>query len=167
MWSSKKDILKAVVGLSDRLVRIEEYLQETKDFFSSESMESSLDSIQDKLGGLIKDKDRLRAVALAEKTLDKFEDYMKNVDKLNGMINELKGCASMSRSAVADRKALGDELNDVMKGMNEYVENLALENSKKIDSMAKLMRKIAEKLQVCEKKSPKKRKSKKSTPQPA
>jgi len=167
MWNSKKDILKAVAGLSDRLVRIEEYLQETKDFFSSESMESTLDSIHDKVNGLIKDKDRLRAVFLAEKTLDKFEDYMKNVDKLNGMINELKGCASMARGAVADRKALGDELNDVMKDMNEYIENLASENSKKIDSMGKLMRKIAVKLQVCEKKSPKKRKVKKPTPQPA
>jgi hypothetical protein len=29
---------------------------------------------------------------------------MKNVDKLNGMINEFKGCVAMARSALEERK---------------------------------------------------------------
>ncbi len=36
--------------------------------------------------------------------LDKFDDYMKNVDKLNEMINEFKGCVSMARGAICENQ---------------------------------------------------------------
>jgi hypothetical protein len=32
-------------------------------------------------------------------------DYMKNVDKLNAMINEFKGCVAMSRAALNEKKS--------------------------------------------------------------
>jgi hypothetical protein len=38
------------------------------------------------------------------KIMDKFEEYMKNVDKLNSMINELKGCASMVRASLKEKQ---------------------------------------------------------------
>lgn len=73
---------------------------------------------------------------LAEKDpRDKIYDYMKNVDKLNSMINELKGCVAMSRGS----------LN------NDYRD--------KIDHLCEIMSKFAEFMQKQEKKSLKPRKS--------
>lgn len=50
---------------------------------------------------------------VAGKTMDKFEDYMKNVDKLNSMINEFKGCVSMARGAIAEGKELQKEVEGI------------------------------------------------------
>jgi len=74
--------------------------------FESEEESNSINRIHDKLNLLIEDERREQKVELALKTLDKFEDYMKNVDKLNNMINEFKGCVSMARSALEERKKL-------------------------------------------------------------
>jgi hypothetical protein len=40
---------------------------------------------------------------------EEFDDYMKNVDKLNTMINEFKGCVSMARGALEERKQLSEQ----------------------------------------------------------
>jgi peptidoglycan hydrolase CwlO-like protein len=42
--------------------------------------------------------------SLTIKTMDKFEDYMKNVDKLNSLVNEFKGCVALARAEIAERK---------------------------------------------------------------
>jgi hypothetical protein len=83
--------------------------------FFSEDYFNPINKIHDKLDSLIKDTDRQKAVLLAEKTLDKFEDYMKNVDKLNSMINEFKGCVSIARSAIAERKQLDEDVKEMKK----------------------------------------------------
>jgi|GEM_PF-4367390 len=41
---------------------------------------------------------------IANHTMDTFEDYMKNVDKLNTMINEFKGCVAMARGSLEEKK---------------------------------------------------------------
>ena len=53
---------------------------------------------------------------------DKFDDYMKNVDKLNAMVNEIKGVASMSRANLQDKNI--DGLTRCMKDVLERVENV-------------------------------------------
>lgn len=45
-----------------------------------------------------------KMISELEKTNDKIDDYMKNADKLNAMINELKGCVSIARSTMRDRQ---------------------------------------------------------------
>lgn len=48
--------------------------------------------------------------ASAEKdSSDKIYEYMNNVDKLNDMINEFKGCVSMARGALEERKKLSEQ----------------------------------------------------------
>jgi methyl-accepting chemotaxis protein len=78
--------------------------------FESEDEYNPINRIQDKLNALVAymndDKTRKKEVVLAEKTLDKFEDYMKNVDKVNAMINEFKGCISLARAALEERKEI-------------------------------------------------------------
>ena len=66
-----------------------------------------------------------------QNSFDKFEDYMKNVDKLNTMINEFKGVISIARAAVAERKEQQKELEeiketariakDIYKSMNNFI----------------------------------------------
>lgn len=34
------------------------------------------------------------------------EDFIKNIDKLNSMVNEFKGCVAMARGALEERKTL-------------------------------------------------------------
>jgi hypothetical protein len=80
-------------------------LQETLlDLFESEDEFSSLNRIHDKLNILVEDERRKECVELAMETLDKFEDYMKNVDKLNSMMNEFKGCVALARSVLHEKK---------------------------------------------------------------
>jgi len=82
---------------------INETLKET---FDLDNEVSSINRIHEKLDELRYDWGRCKQVSLAEKTLEKFEDYMKNIDKLNAMINEFKGCVFIARSALNERKQL-------------------------------------------------------------
>lgn len=67
-----------------------------------------LEMIEDNLHGVTGE--------VLENELCNFEDYIKNVDKLNAMVNEFKGCISMSRAALCDRKEI-DEMRAVLKNI--------------------------------------------------
>jgi uncharacterized coiled-coil protein SlyX len=164
MWGKKRDILDTIAGISKQLTEVQNCVETIMNDLAHKYMQSSIDHLHDRVTDLVKDKDRIKSVALAEKTLDKFEDYMKNVDKLNGMVNEFKGCVSVARAAVADRKQIDQEFNISLGAVTKYVEDNSKENTKKIDHMDKLIRKIAEKLQVCENEAPKTRKRVKKVP---
>jgi hypothetical protein len=96
----------------------EEIRESLEDAFCSDNVYSSINRINEKLNTLIEDVDRERAVVLAQKTIERFEDYMKNVDKLHTMINEFKGCVSIARAAIADKKEM-DEMRTILKNMIE------------------------------------------------
>jgi hypothetical protein len=124
-WNDIKEIKEWMVTISARLTEMQmkhlenkdsekDLLEEIKttfdDTFCSEDECSSFNRIHDKLDLLINDAKRVKQVDIAEKILDKFEDYMKNVDKLNAMINEFKGCVAMSRATLSEfKKAKNDE----------------------------------------------------------
>jgi hypothetical protein len=95
-WNDIKDV-------KIRLDEIEDLLRDRMPF---DNLKEDMDIILDKVNSLIIDSRRIERVKIAEQTLDKFDDYMKNVDKLNSMINEFKGCVSMARSALAERAVL-------------------------------------------------------------
>ncbi len=129
-----------------------------EEVFESGNEFSTFNRIHDKLNDLVNDERRNEQVKLAIVTLDKFEDYMKNVDKLNGMVNEFKGCISLARAALEERKRLNDVKDECP---------ITEECLSKINYIYFNMGKFAEFMQNCEKKSPKKRKStKKTTPSP-
>jgi hypothetical protein len=162
-WNDISEIRKEVSILKKNIVAIEHLLLVIKtkqindnDIFKdfSEKIEdfkvdfedefSSISRIHGKLDILLEDKDRKRSVELAIKTLDKFEDYMKNVDKLNMLINEFKGCVSLARGSLASRKE-----EEALK--NEYLT--------KIDYIWENMIIFVEFMQKQEKKPPKKPKT--------
>jgi len=91
-WNDIKDIKVILAGLVDRL-----------------------DSIEDNFSHLNEDLSHIKQIHLDLKTVDKFDDYMKNVDRLNAMVNELKGCVSMARGALQKRKDLDKLLKEKSK----------------------------------------------------
>jgi len=103
--------------MKEKLNKIESYINEIEQFDNND-IQDSFDIIHDKINKILNDSNRLEQVALAEKTLDKFEDYMKNADKLNSMINEFKGCISMARASLAEKKEF-DEQKTILKNMIE------------------------------------------------
>jgi hypothetical protein len=164
-WQNIADIKVWMTGLTERLERVENdiekilghiqelseknFINETlndcmidlRDTFSAEDEYSSINRIHDKLNTLMNDEKRIHSVELATKTLDKFDDYMKNVNKLNVMINEFKGCVSLARGALGERKELDKQ------------HNVHYQTESKIDAIYQY---------ICvnkEKKSPKKRKA--------
>lgn len=190
-WDDIKDIKEWMSGLTDRLVRVEETIEKllgqsqerSEIYWSSNDLKEcvkeaiyeeegpSIDRIHDKLNDLVKDSDRKEAVLIAQKTLDKFEDYMKNVEKVNVMINEFKGCVSMARGALGERKELIKEVEEmkkltaiaqqIYKSMLDFIragETIKKEAHTKIDAIY---------WAVCEKKEQKPAKKRKTVKKPA
>lgn len=196
-WDDIKEIKEWMNRLTDRLMRIDHSVEHLagkaqenaemyiafenikeciEDALCSEDEFNTFNRIHDKLNTLVDDANRQQAVLLAEKTLDKFEDYMKNVDKLNVMINEFKGCVSLAQSAIAERKQLevdimemkkvADISKDIYKAMLSFVDaskNIHNHAHFKIDAIYRAL---------CEEKpkskaKPKKRAVKKSAPIPS
>ena len=119
-WNDIKDIRAWVstisAGVNELCMKVEGIAQQQTEHEDNEQWD--LERIHDKLNSLLSDKNRLTQVALAEKTLDKFDDYMKNVDKLNSMINEFKGCVSLARAALEERKDIEKQTGE----MKRFVE---------------------------------------------
>lgn len=115
-WHDISEIKEWMVTIASRLTEMQMKHLENED--NENDYEDSLDRLHDKLTTLLNDSNREKQVFLAEKTLDKFEDYMKNVDKLNQMINEFKGCISIARAAISDKKEM-DDIRNTLKSMIE------------------------------------------------
>lgn len=110
-WNDIKDIKEWMVTIAARLTELQMKKMERDDF--ENEFEDSLNRLHDKFNTLLNDELRMHRTADATKTIDKFEDYMKNVDKLNTMINEFKGTISIARAAVAERKEQQKEFEDL------------------------------------------------------
>jgi hypothetical protein len=67
-------------------------------FEEMEEIKSSLERLHDKIQEIKRPLDLEVRVVRAIEVLDKFEDYMKNIDRLNVMVNEIKGQFSIFRS---------------------------------------------------------------------
>jgi len=97
-------------NVEQALAEIKELIEED---FSSENIKAEFESLHDKLNMLLCDEKRNEAVNLATKTLDKFEDYMKNIDRLNMMVNEIKGLIAISRACLSEKKEFETLLQDI------------------------------------------------------
>ncbi len=149
---------------------IEDLKESIFDVFCSEDDNNSLNRIHDKLDSLLSDAVRAGEVLVAEKTLDKFEEYMKNVDKFNAMINEFKGCVSMARASIAEGNILTKTVEEMKKvadiSQNIHRSMLSFIRAGNNMEQAKFFKIDAIYAAICgdkEKKSPKKRKSVKKT----
>lgn len=186
-WHDIKDIKEWMITIADRLTgmqmkflekedqecakdpleAIEQGLEELKesieDLYGSDN--SSINRIHEKLNNIVGDETRIAQASIAHLTLDKFDVYMENVEKLNFMVNEFKGCVSIARAAIADKKEM-DDMRKVLKNMIEtcekyYNHQKTVSNQHfKIDAMyKKLCEEVKEK-----KKSPGRPKKKVTSP---
>lgn len=171
-WNDIQEIKEIVMHLSNRLQNIEsnvvdifnkvqeksekcwsteeinECLIDLKDIFCSEDECSSINRIHDMLNLLVNDKDREHKIERSELILDKFADYMKNVDKLNGMINEFKGCVAMSRGILHNDKGIEDKINDIYYLVDDvagYLQKQELEKQKVKKKKPATKRKVTKK----------------------
>ena len=87
---------------------IKEIIKEAlEDVFFSEEEYAPFNSLNDKVNKLLNLREYDESLQQKMKYADKFDDYMKNVDKLNMMINEFKGLLAIVRGqyrAVEDKK---------------------------------------------------------------
>ncbi len=162
-WNNLKEIKKDIAILKSAIARIEGLFHEDQfryncgyidigliiqkcfqDAFESEEEFNSINRIHDKLNLLIDDERRKQEIELSLKTLDKFEDYMKNVDKLNNMINEFKGCVSLARSALEERKQLdaqkSSKIEEKLDKITEILHKMTKKPAKKRKSTKKAIR---------------------------
>lgn len=72
--------------------------EELDNLFCSEEIYCPFGRMRDNIQKLVDMYEADEKVELAVSTLDKFEDYMKNIDRFNAMINEFKGLVSIVRS---------------------------------------------------------------------
>ena len=97
---NQNDLRKMVMDENSLRDIIKEELEE---FFRSENEFNPWNSFNDKINDVIK------GIKLYEKTerslelMDQYEIYMKNIDKLNLLVNEFKGLVAMSRASFPKR----------------------------------------------------------------
>ena len=78
---------------------LKEMIKESiEEIFFSEDEYSPFNSLQDKINRLLDIHDYENRVDRAIPILEKYENYMKNIDRLNTMVNELKGQVAILRA---------------------------------------------------------------------
>lgn len=137
----------------DILYTLHEKVSGILDEFQSEDEFSILNSISDNIRKLLEVNRAEERIESAQRIAEKFEEYMKNIDKLNMMINEFKGVVSMSRAALQDRKSISDEFTknlDVFKSEIKMITDPFIGTqmiiSKKLKSILEKMTEIESKI---------------------
>ena len=87
-WNDIKELKNSVNEMNGRLGRLENTLLELE-------YKNSRDAID--------------FAAAIGNIKDKFDNYMKNIDKLNLLVNEFKGCVSIVRACLHDKKEQDDK----------------------------------------------------------
>ncbi len=92
------------------------------EFFFSEEEDAPFNRLNDKINKLLEATHAEERVEFSAALCDKFDDYMKNIDKLNLMINEFKGLVSIVRG---EAKSVQKENLKLKKQMRKILETLA------------------------------------------
>ena len=122
----------------------ENQIQESNSILSDYRHECQVDTIQrfhEKLNILLAD-DRIKLSNIENlKMVEKFEDYMKNIDKINSMINEFKGCVAMARASLHDMKQINHVIDSAVK---QAVEKVMKETQDRHDMIFEAQKKFYE-----------------------
>jgi riboflavin biosynthesis pyrimidine reductase len=84
-----------------------------EEFFFSEEEHSPFNILLDRINRLMEVSRFEERARIGVATCEKFEDYMKNIDKLNAMINEFKGLVAIVRGKNERNKKLGNMLKEL------------------------------------------------------
>jgi hypothetical protein len=158
-WNDIADLKEWAVTIVSRLtdlqMKMDSIIQEQEHRESFVKVPEDLERNLERLDVVLK---------ISESSFDKVERYINNLEKYNGMINELKGCVSLARGAVLDRKEADSEQSLRVNQLIYHVETLVKDNCKIIDLFHKNIEKFAHFMQKQEKKPRKKRRYVKKKP---
>lgn len=156
-WNDIKAIREWMADISLRMANIE-----NKQDYICQVTEDNYARMMDNLKRVVEEVEGIQDSYMKEGTIEKFEDYMKNVDKLHTLVNEFKGCVSIARAAIEERKELDKVTQEskniavisreIYKGMINFIEmgkSIKQEAHEKINAIYKA---------VCESKEKKSRK---------
>ena len=90
-----------------------------EDIFFSDDEYSPFNSLQDKISKLLEVGKYEARLDCSIAVCDKFDDYMKNVDRLNQMINEFKGLVSIVRGEAQSVKKQNENVKKQLKKLLE------------------------------------------------
>jgi hypothetical protein len=129
-----KELKEDINNLMEKLLEIYGLNQSLNKFMSFtfskiEDIDININSLDDNVTELKKDKYRIERVQLANETLNKYENYINNIDRLNVMVNELKGCVGIIRANKEDNCC-----KITMKTICNYIETIDL-RLERIDSI--------------------------------
>lgn len=94
-WHDISEIKEDMHILKGELLRITDLMS---DAFGRDNDLSSINIVHDKLNDLL------------DQGGDGRDYYLKNVDRLNAMINEFKGCVSVARASLQDRRQVDEHM---------------------------------------------------------
>ena len=159
IWGIRDSEIRIMLeDIAEKLATMMNFFNEESVSYIFEDFQDTLNHINDRVFALTQDQTRQDSVALAEKTLDKFDDYMKNVDKVNNLVNEVKGCSNMARAALQEKKESSEELSTTIKDLVNQVSLFLAHNNMQISRLEKSIRRLEKKVKSEKKKSPKKKK---------
>lgn len=104
---------------------IKEMIRESiEEVFFSDDEFSPFNSLQDKINQILKVQHAEERLDLAIKYADKLEDYMKNGERLNQMINEFKGLVAIVRGEAKAVKDQNENLKKLSRKILQVLEEL-------------------------------------------
>lgn len=163
-WNDIAEIKAWVNSISNRMTELQMKLdlamqehedrgslrQMIEDVMCSDDEYNTFNRLHDKLNHLLNDDRRKEEVELATQTLDKFEDYMKNVHVLNSMINEFKGCVSLARGSLQERKEVAQKESETAHLLAKIAENLRKQEKKSLKPRKSVKKKAASRAPLSE-----------------
>lgn len=111
-WNDLKDIKEWMVTISARLTEMQmKHLdKEDKECCCLEDIENRLGEILETCENTEEEIPRLATLVNPDDIVAKYEKHLRKIEE---MMLEFKGCVSLARAAVAERKVLDKELEDI------------------------------------------------------
>jgi methyl-accepting chemotaxis protein len=113
-WNDIKDIKEWMERLTDRLIRIEGEITEIKriqeDGDQCNSISADLNEMMEKIEKIEEEFPRFHSLINPNELVSTYEKHIKKIEE---MMLEFKGCVSMARSSIAERKELDAELKEM------------------------------------------------------
>ena len=105
-----KMISQDILDIKHDVNQIKEKAKEIHEEFHSEEEYSTLNRLHDRVSEILSGERVGFKIVEQERIADKFEGYMQNIDRVNMLVNEFKGCVSMARASLAEKKEPSNNL---------------------------------------------------------
>ena len=118
-WDDIREIKESILRQEKRILDMEVQMMYNKDDIIDKIKVdiNNANNITDKIYDYMKNINKINE--MVNKITDKIDDYMKNINKINEMVNELKGCVSIARATLKEKKEYENLKDDKRKKSNK------------------------------------------------